>query len=407
MTDSTTARRASEVALDYLDAFGKGDADTALALLTDDVVWHVDGAPEVPTVGLRRGRDRVRRWMAVFPAAFEPLGGQVFTVADQGDDAVVCGRFHFRVKATGRTAEGDYAVRFTVRDGRIARYQIFEDSLALAAAFDVETAPGARRIRLNDTVYGYDDTGTGPVTLFLHGLFADRSMFAAQIRALTAARRCIAPDLPGHGASTWPAGGWTLDDVAEDLALLITENRWGPVALVGQSQGGMIAMRLAARHPRLVERLALVGTTARAEPADRLPQWRERRTVLETGTADDRRTLFRQLQHAATTPEWRTAHPAAAAAELDVMTGHPTEAMPLALDAAVLHRTDVRDLLPRVKTPTLILTGQHDQAMPVEWAEETAELIPDANLRVLPDAAHHLPLEAPNTVTEHLTRFLT
>ncbi|GAA3188180.1 hypothetical protein GCM10010486_65870 [Nonomuraea roseoviolacea subsp. carminata] len=408
MSPSTTP---ADVALAYLDAFGDGDVDSALGLLSQDVIWHVDGAPGVPTVGLRQGRDRVAQWIADFPSTFEPRGGQIFTVTGHGDEAVVCGRFHLLVRATGRTVEGDYAIRFTVRDGKIGRYQIFEDSLALAAAFDTGTAaftapPQARQVRVNDTVYGYDDTGSGPVVVFLHGLFADRSMFAAQIRALSDTHRCIGVDLPGHGASTWPAGGWTLDDIAADIALLIQESHWGPVVVVGQSQGGMIAMRLAARRPDLVRSLVLTGTSARPEPAERHDLWRRRRSVLDTGTAEQRHAVMREVQEAATDPRWRTANPATAAAELNVMVGHDPAAMALALDAAVLHRPDIRHLLPGIQAPTLVVAGANDRAMPVELSNEIAELIPAARLRLVPDAAHHLPLEASDQVTGLITRFL-
>src|SRR3546814_7889352 len=85
--------------------------------------------------------------------------------------------------------------------------------------------------------------------------------------------------MPGHGASGW-RDGLDLDGIAEDIALWIIEHGAAPVTIVGHSKGGMIAMRIAARYPALVERLVLVNTSARAEYPDRLEAWRERRAEL-------------------------------------------------------------------------------------------------------------------------------
>src|SRR3546814_3377592 len=91
--------------------------------------------------------------------------------------------------------------------------------------------------------------------------------------------------MPGHGASGW-RDGLDLDGIAEDIALWIIEHGAAPVTIVGHSKGGMIAMRLAARYPALVERLVLVNTSARAEYPDRLEAWRERRGELLAGEAE-------------------------------------------------------------------------------------------------------------------------
>ncbi len=176
-----------------------------------------------------------------------------------GDDVVALGHFRHRVVSTGAIVDSDYAIRFTVRDGLIARYQIFEDSLLIAGVH--RSASAGRSASIDGTIYGWDDDGEGAPVLFLHGLFLDRSFWAHQTAALNPHRRCVTFDMPGHGASGWRPG-LDLDGIAEDIALWIGEHCRRPVTIVGHSQGGMIAMRLAARHGSLVERLVLVNTSA-------------------------------------------------------------------------------------------------------------------------------------------------
>src|SRR3546814_11346287 len=88
---------------------------------------------------------------------------------------------------------------------------------------------------------------------------SERSFWAEQVRALSDTRQCVTLDMPGHGASGW-RDGLDLDGIAEDIALWIIEHGAAPVTIVGHSKGGMIAMRIAARYPALVERLVLVNT---------------------------------------------------------------------------------------------------------------------------------------------------
>ncbi|WP_291414260.1 nuclear transport factor 2 family protein [Actinophytocola sp.] len=251
---------AAAAARAFLDAFAGKDTDAALALLTDDVVWHVDGAPEVPTVGLLQGRARVKEWIEGFPDAFEPRGFRLSPIIDGGTEAIVPGWFRYLVRTTQRTVEGDFTMRFTVRDGLISHYQIYEDSLALALAFaaDLTGPPGSQRLRVNDIVYGYDDVGCGPVVLFLSGRDTDRSVFAAHVLALQDRYRCVSLDLPGRGATTLPPEGWTPRGVADDLALMIREKGWLSATIVGHAHDAPVGTELATRHPGLVGQLALL-----------------------------------------------------------------------------------------------------------------------------------------------------
>jgi uncharacterized protein len=125
----------SEVIHHYLDTFFSKDVEKTLACLTEDVVWKVQGAPDVPTVGLRRGRDEVRAWMALFPRYFEPLDFAIERTFESGEQVVVTGHFTHRIVSTGKEFTSDFAAICSVRDGKVSAYNFLEDSYALWRSF--------------------------------------------------------------------------------------------------------------------------------------------------------------------------------------------------------------------------------------------------------------------------------
>lgn len=130
-----------QVVRHYLDTFFEKNVDKTLACLTDDVAWKVQGAPGVPTIGERRGKEAVREWLALFPVHFEPLSFRIDALFENGDRVVVTGEVAHRIKSTGREFRSDFAALCTVRDGRIGAYDFIEDSYALWQAF--QPAPDA------------------------------------------------------------------------------------------------------------------------------------------------------------------------------------------------------------------------------------------------------------------------
>jgi pimeloyl-ACP methyl ester carboxylesterase len=77
-----------------------------------------------------------------------------------------------------------------------------------------------------------------------------------------------------------------------------------------------------------------------------------------------------------------------------------------AADAIAVHRTDIRERITEIKTPTLVVVGAEDTAVSPENSDEIAHLIPDAQLQVLPAAGHLLTLDQPAQATDVLLGFL-
>lgn len=132
-TDATPG----QVVRHYLDTFFEGDTDKILDCLTDDVVWKVQGAANVPTIGERRGKEEVRAWAAMFPTNFEPLEFRIDRTFENGDQVVITGRVRHRVLSTGREFASDFAAICSVREGRVSAYNFLEDSYALWRSFQL------------------------------------------------------------------------------------------------------------------------------------------------------------------------------------------------------------------------------------------------------------------------------
>src|SRR6478609_4404658 len=130
-------------------------------------------------------------------------------------------------------------------------------------------------IDVNGVPYAYVDEGSGPLVLFGHGLLANKEMFRAQIDALRDRYRCVSVDWPAHGQSGWRTGGFTFADLVSDTAALLGALGETPAVLVGLSQGAMVFMRLAYRHPELVRGLVLMDTTAGPEDPEALPAYEQ------------------------------------------------------------------------------------------------------------------------------------
>lgn len=390
----------------YFAAFSDGKIQEVLRLLDDNVVWNIAGVPNVSTVGLLEGKERVREWMENFPQNFKPLDFKIEEYFTSGNEVLVTGRFRHRVISTGRVAGSDLVIRFVVNNGLICKYQIFEDSAILSQAFDNKYVWGTNKQRINGNIYAFEDTGNGTPVIFTHGLFVNRSIFSHQVNHLSDKHRCISFDMLGHGESDTPEQKWMLEDVADDLALFIKENHLAPVNYVGLSQGAMVGIRLAAKYPELINKLVLMGVSARPEYPERMKQWESIRQTVLKESREQLDELFAMLQQRILPQQWIAKHPTEAKKEREVMLSNDRRGMALSIDAAVLDRTDVRSLLPAIKAKALIICGELDTATPADLAKEIADKIPNASLKIVPSVGHHAPLESPDLLSNLIENFI-
>lgn len=106
----------------------RGDLAGVLDRLGDDIEWRIAGPSELPYAGIHRGRDEVARFFQAFGQAAEFEVFEPREYLAKGDKVVVLGHERQRIRASGQVVETDWAMVFTLRDGRIARFRNYVDS---------------------------------------------------------------------------------------------------------------------------------------------------------------------------------------------------------------------------------------------------------------------------------------
>ena len=120
----------------FFKAFGRGNVDMLMPLLSEDGVWFLPGDPEVvPYAGERRGHAGASDFFQRLGAAVELERFELHEFVAQRDKVVALGFERGRVRATGKTFDNPWALVFTVRGGLITEFRGYEDTGAAAAAF--------------------------------------------------------------------------------------------------------------------------------------------------------------------------------------------------------------------------------------------------------------------------------
>src|SRR5688500_4791150 len=119
-----------------------------------------------------------------------------------------------------------------------------------------------------------ETVGEGPEVFLWHSLLCDGGMWREQVAALRDQFRLINVDAPGHGRSGPIRRGFTLGDCVDAAVQVMDATGAKRPGFAGLSWGGMVAMRLALRHPERVAALALLDTSARSEMLEKKLKYR-------------------------------------------------------------------------------------------------------------------------------------
>ncbi|KUL51428.1 alpha/beta hydrolase [Streptomyces sp. NRRL F-4489] len=242
---------------------------------------------------------------------------------------------------------------------------------------------------VNETTLYYEDEGTGPALLFLHGWGTSGRVWGAQLPEFTRDHRVVTVDWRGCGRSARPVRGNTLAGVVNDLVALIGALGLDRPVVVGSSVGGAFGTELAVRRPELVAGVVPVGAPGYWPTAEGQAELVARLRRDRAGTVAD------------WVPGWYA--PGTSPALIDWTVRQILDSGVHIDDHQITAAGyDPRPALPALRVPIHYIHGELDAAIPVAVARECAALTPGGRLTVVPGAGHMPHQERPEAFNSAL-----
>lgn len=258
------------------------------------------------------------------------------------------------------------------------------------------------------------DMGEGPAMVFVHGLSGSWPNWLEQLPVFARDHRTIAMDLPGFGHSPMPRERITISEYGRILDGLLETLGVSAATVVGNSMGGFVSAELAIAFPQRVERLVLVSgagiSTYRHRDVERVePYLRRLAPILAAYTG------FTAAQS-----DWVSRRRGLRNLTLGMIARHPSR-LPAPLAAEQLRGAGkpgfmqglranidypIRERLPEIACPTLIVWGEDDKVIPVADASVFEELIPNSRKVIFKDTGHVAMLERPAAFNRLLADFM-
>jgi pimeloyl-ACP methyl ester carboxylesterase len=233
---------------------------------------------------------------------------------------------------------------------------------------------------------------TRPSVVLLPGLMCDRSVWAAQEKALDFAE-CF---VPTYG---------TIDSIEQMARFVLDAAPSWSFSLAGHSMGGRVALEMIRIAPERIERLALLDTGMAPRPQDDAGELERSNRMALLALARSRGMREMGLQWAR-----GMVHPSRLQSPLfDAILDMLERSSPQAFEAqinALLSRPDARGVLEEVRCPTVFVCGRQDAWSPLQRHQEMHALLPGSQLVVIEDSGHMTPMEQPEAVSRALRQWL-
>jgi pimeloyl-[acyl-carrier protein] methyl ester esterase len=256
-----------------------------------------------------------------------------------------------------------------------------------------------------------EEFGSGEPLLLIHGWGMHGGMWGGVAERLAQDFRVIAVDLPGHGYSLgsgkWEVGSGESDSPLDIIVGELSARFNEPLNLCGWSLGGQVALRWAQLHPQQVRRLVLVTSTPCFV---RQPGWdcaMAAETLAEFAAALEqnyaltlRRFLALQVRGSENERELQ-----ASLRNALFSRGEP-ELAALQSGLNILRDCNLRDALPQIAQPALVIAGERDTLTPPDASRHLAERMPQARLALVDGAAHAPFLSHPDRFVACIKDFL-
>jgi pimeloyl-ACP methyl ester carboxylesterase len=273
---------------------------------------------------------------------------------------------------------------------------------ALAAASWAQDS-GVKQVEIYGQKIYYQEAGSGPDVVLLHGLGADRSAWSATVPALAAKYHVYVPDQVGFGQSDKPAMDYRVGTLVDFLDAFYKKVGVSKATLVGNSLGGWVAMNFALAHPDKVNRLVLVDSAGYSpKRIGGQPLTREMLQALNPSTIAGEKQLMALVFYNKAFANDQFAEQA--------FTGHLRKNDGYTIDRfidSILRGEDVVDgRLGGINTPTLVVWGREDALVPLAAGKALAEDISGAQTVILDSCGHVPPVECAAPFNAALMKYL-
>jgi pimeloyl-ACP methyl ester carboxylesterase len=249
----------------------------------------------------------------------------------------------------------------------------------------------------------YEARGHGEAILLIAGFGCDLSIWSQVVPHLSSGHRVIVFDNRGMGRTVAPDGPSSIRQMASDTAALIAALGLGRVHVAGHSMGGMIAQELALQYPEVIASLMLLSTCAGLDERGRaiIRAWGELPRLLDV------RTTTRLIMPWIYTNAFYE-RPGAVEQVQKALVTNPYPPTPQAVQAQsqAIVEWESYSRLSAINHPTLVLVGREDILLPVAFAESLAQGIRGAELLVLQNTGHGIPVESPAQLAEAMRNWL-
>ncbi|ROL72851.1 alpha/beta hydrolase [Pseudomonas protegens] len=227
----------------------------------------------------------------------------------------------------------------------------------------------------------YSKVGHGSPVVLLHGGLGNADYWGLQAKALAARHTVISVDSRGHGRSTRDARPYGYDLMADDVIALLDQLKIPRADFVGWSDGAILGLDLAMRYPQRVGKVFAYAANTQT-------------SGVKAGV-ENNPTFAAYIERAGQEYTRLSPTPKEYPAFVEQI-GHMWASQPNWSDAD----------LAKIKTPVLIVDGDHDEAIKREHTEYMAQAIPGAGLLILPNVSHFAFLQDPGLFNAALEHFL-
>ena len=251
-----------------------------------------------------------------------------------------------------------------------------------------------------DLNYRIDGPDGAPGVVMGNSLATNFSMWEDQAKVLSKSYRVLRMDKRGHGSSGIGDQEFSIEDLANDVVRLSCALGFEGGHYIGLSIGGMIGQAIGINHPNIFRSLVLCATTSQV-PIETHPIWEDRISIAQN---EGMKSLVQPTLERWFTNTYRESHPDKVAQIGEMVAATSTEGY-IQCCRAIMGMS-FTDSIGRISTPTLVMPGELDPALPVPMSEVIADKIPGARLEIVMDAAHLCNIEQPESFNSIILKWL-